>query len=160
MDDVTGTPRFLRLGLWEVAGQRFEIASRDKLDSRLVLPLFTRRRRAVRGHPRAHAAVPSRGLRGAPLLGLEAVLARDPRALTQQLLARAFGADVVLRGAEPLGPGAEPPTSVPSMRCHVGVELAQLRASSARPRCRGDARGGDDTQPLRAHRELITSSVS
>ena len=34
--------RFLGLEAWVVDGQRFEIASRRKLDSRIVLPFFSR----------------------------------------------------------------------------------------------------------------------
>ncbi len=71
MEQVIGAPRFLGLGLWDVAGHRFEIASRRKLDSRLVLPVFLR-------DGELHAGVlerarPARTVRGAPLIGLEAI---------------------------------------------------------------------------------------
>lgn len=63
--------KFLTVGAWDIDGQRFEIASRPKLDSRVVLPFFSR-------GGELHAGVlermrPSRALRGAPLLGLEAI---------------------------------------------------------------------------------------
>jgi hypothetical protein len=62
---------FLTVGAWDLDGKRFEIAGRRKLDSRVVLPFFTR-------EGVLHAGVlerrrPSRALRGAPELGLEAI---------------------------------------------------------------------------------------
>lgn len=68
---MTVAPRFLVLGAWEVDGQRFEIASRRKLDTRLVVPFFTR-------NGELHAGVlerarPSRAARGAGLQGLEVI---------------------------------------------------------------------------------------
>src|SRR6185436_2683843 len=62
---------FLALGAWDVDGQRFEIASRPKLDSRVVLPFFTRDGELFAGLLERER--PSRGLRGAPLVGLEAI---------------------------------------------------------------------------------------
>ena len=62
---------FLTIGAWEVDGQRFEIASRPKLDSRVVLPFFERDGELFAGV--LERVRPSRGLRGAPLLGLEAI---------------------------------------------------------------------------------------
>ena len=62
---------FLVLGAWDVDGQRFEIASRPKLDSRVVLPFFERAGELFAGV--LERARPSRGLRGAPRLGLEAI---------------------------------------------------------------------------------------
>jgi hypothetical protein len=62
---------FLALGAWDIDGQRFEIASRPKLDSRVVLPFFTRNSELYGGV--LERVRPSRGLRGAPLVGLEAI---------------------------------------------------------------------------------------
>ncbi|HSO31980.1 MAG TPA: hypothetical protein VLT33_05675 [Labilithrix sp.] len=62
---------FLAVGAWDVDGQRFEIASRPKLDSRVVLPFFVRDGELYAGV--LERVRPSRGLRGAPLLGLEAI---------------------------------------------------------------------------------------
>lgn len=62
---------FLTIGAWDVDGQRFEIASRPKLDSRVVLPFFERDGELFAGV--LERVRPSRGLRGAPLLGLEAI---------------------------------------------------------------------------------------
>ena len=71
MKPVTGTPRFVGLGAWEVDGQTFEIASRRNLDSRQVLPFFAK-------GGELHVGVlererPSRTLRGAKAVGLEAI---------------------------------------------------------------------------------------
>ena len=71
MDSLIGAPRFLVLGAWEVDGLRYEIASRKKLDSRVVLPFFTRSGELYAGLLERER--PSRGLRSAPLLGLEAI---------------------------------------------------------------------------------------
>jgi hypothetical protein len=71
MEPTTGAPRFLGLGAWEVDGQRFEIASRRKLDTRIVLPFFSRDGELYAGV--LERARPSRSLRKAPLLGLEAI---------------------------------------------------------------------------------------
>src|SRR3954454_6389269 len=62
---------FLALGAWDIDGPRFEIASRPKLDSRVVLPFFTRGGELYAGV--LERVRPARGLRGAPLLGLEAI---------------------------------------------------------------------------------------
>src|SRR4051812_2809024 len=62
---------FLAIGAWDIDGQRFEIASRPKLDSRVVLPFFRRNGEVLAGV--LERARPSRGLRGAPLLGLEGI---------------------------------------------------------------------------------------
>lgn len=71
MEPRAPAPRFLGLVAWEVDGQRFEIASRKKLDSRVVLPFFSRNGELFAGL--LERARPSRGLRGAPLVGLEAI---------------------------------------------------------------------------------------
>ena len=63
--------RFLSVGAWEIDGERFEIASRPKLDSRVVLPFFERDGELFAGV--LERIRPSRALRGAPLLGLEAI---------------------------------------------------------------------------------------
>jgi hypothetical protein len=62
---------FLRLGAWAAGGEVFEIASRRKLDSRQVVPFFTREGRLHVGL--LQRARPSRALRGAPETGLEAI---------------------------------------------------------------------------------------
>src|SRR4051812_47973555 len=62
---------FLAVGAWDVDGQRFEIASRPKLDSRVVLPFFTRNGEIYAGV--LERARPARTLREAPLVGLEAI---------------------------------------------------------------------------------------
>jgi hypothetical protein len=62
---------FLAIGAWDIDGQRYEIASRPKLDSRVVLPFFARDGELYAGV--LERARPSRELRGAPIMGLEAI---------------------------------------------------------------------------------------
>ncbi len=71
MESSAESNRFLGLGAWVVDGQRFEIASRRKLDSRVVLPFFSRRGELFAGL--LERARPARGLRGVPLVGFEAI---------------------------------------------------------------------------------------
>ena len=71
MEQLTGTPSFLTLGAWELDGRTYEIAGRRKLDSRHVLPWFRHDGEIVAGVLERERH--SRAVRGAPLLGLEAI---------------------------------------------------------------------------------------
>src|SRR5689334_22010612 len=62
---------FLTLGAWEAQGQTFEIASRRKLDSRVVVPFFREQGRVFAGLLRRERA--SRQVRGEETLGLEPI---------------------------------------------------------------------------------------
>ena len=62
---------FLAIGAWEVDGERFEIASRPRLDSRVVLPFFRKDGELYVGLLERER--PSRSLRGGALVGLEAI---------------------------------------------------------------------------------------
>ncbi|MBS2023097.1 MAG: hypothetical protein JST92_11840 [Deltaproteobacteria bacterium] len=71
IEALTGKPEFLSLSAWSLEGVRWEIAGRQRLDSRAIVPWFVHNGEAHVGL--LHRERPSRSLRGANLWGMEAI---------------------------------------------------------------------------------------
>ncbi len=123
MEKLVGTPSFLTLGAWTLDGRTFEIAGRRKLDSRHVLPWFAHGGEIIAGVLERER--PSRALRGAPLLGLEAI-GFDFSGVDQAGDIRAYGRAVFTERAHLTPDDAALQIALPSWARSVGylTELA------------------------------------
>lgn len=129
MEPPASAPRFLGLAAWEVDGQRFEIASRQKLDSRIVLPFFSRNGELLAGL--LERARPSRGLRGAPLLGLETI-GFDFSGVDETADIRTYGRAMFTARAAVALDETRPPIALPSMARSIGY-LTELTLPLLQP---------------------------
>ena len=117
--DHHAPPKFLALGAWQIGGQRFEIASRPKLDSRVVLPFFERGGELFAGV--LERARPARALRGRPdeVVGLEAI-GFDFSGVDETADIKSYGRAIFTARAGVEIDDAALPMALPSMARSVG----------------------------------------